>query len=148
MLMQEMEQYPELDTTEAILRVATNNVFSAITAVPAEAWEGIDPAKLLKEAGALIRAAGYKRKVDHDLQTDTEAALAANQSLLYTPLGRIVAIRLEDDPEVLQRYTPEQRRIRNAWRQRQAKQLRPADEKVIKAQMAQLQQALRAAFSK
>ncbi len=65
-----------------------------------------------------------------------------------TPLGRIVAIRLEDDPEVLQRYTPEQRRIRNAWRQRQAKQLRPADEKVIKAQMAQLQQALRAAFSK
>lgn len=65
-----------------------------------------------------------------------------------TPLGRIVAIRLEDDPEVLQRYTPEQRRIRNAWRQRQAKQLRPADEKAIKAQMAQLQQALRAAFSK
>ena len=65
-----------------------------------------------------------------------------------TPLGRIVAIRLEDDPEVLQRYTPEQRRIRNAWRQRQAKQRRPADEKAIKAQMAQLQQALRAAFSK
>lgn len=83
MLMQEMEKYPELDTTEAILRVATNNVFTAITSMPAEAWEGIDPAKLLKEAGALIRAAGYKRKVDRDLQTDTEAALAANQSLLY-----------------------------------------------------------------
>ena len=88
MLMQEMEQYPELDTTEAILRVATNNVFSAITAVPAESWEGIDPTKLLKEAGALIRAAGYKRKVDHDLQTDTEAALAANQSLLYEVISR------------------------------------------------------------
>lgn len=88
MLMQEMEKYPELDTTEAILRVATNNVFSAITAMPAEAWEGIDPAKLLKEAGALIRAAGYKRKVDRDLQTDTETALAANQSLLYEVIAR------------------------------------------------------------
>lgn len=88
MLMREMEKYPELDATEAILRVATNNVFSAISAVPAEAWEGIDPAKLLKEAGALIRAAGYKRKIDRSLQSDTEAALAANQNLLYDVIAR------------------------------------------------------------
>lgn len=82
-LMQEMEKYPQLDTTEAILRVATQNVFTAISSISPEEWEGIDPEKLLKEASALIRAAGYKRRIDQQLQTDTEAALAANQSLLY-----------------------------------------------------------------
>lgn len=38
-----------------------------------------------------------------------------------TPLGTIVSIRAEDDPEVLERFTPEQRRIRSEWRTKQAK---------------------------
>lgn len=65
-----------------------------------------------------------------------------------TPLGRIVSIRLEDDPEVLRRLSPEQRRIRAEWREHQAQQTRltPADETEIKRQMTQLQQALKAAF--
>lgn len=37
-----------------------------------------------------------------------------------TPLGRIVAIRAEDDEEILKHFTKEQRRIRNEWRQKQA----------------------------
>lgn len=35
-----------------------------------------------------------------------------------TPLGRIVAIRAEEDKEALKRFTPEQRRIRSQWRRR------------------------------
>ena len=50
-------------------------------------WEEVSPAKLLKEANSLIRAAGYKRKVDCTLQTDTVKALEANQSLLYDVLA-------------------------------------------------------------
>lgn len=42
-----------------------------------------------------------------------------------TPLGRIVSIRAEDDREVLRDFTPEQRRIRNEWRQRKAKEMDP-----------------------
>lgn len=38
-----------------------------------------------------------------------------------TPLGRIVGIRAETDPEVLKEYTPDMRRIRNDWLNRQAK---------------------------
>ena len=37
-----------------------------------------------------------------------------------TPLGRMVAIRAEDDPEIVKNFTPEQRRIRSSWRKRQA----------------------------
>ena len=40
-----------------------------------------------------------------------------------TPLGRIVAIRAEDDAEVLKNFTKEQNRIRNEWRSRRAKQI-------------------------
>lgn len=34
-----------------------------------------------------------------------------------TPLGRIVGIRMEKDPEMLKHYTPDQRRIRSEWQQ-------------------------------
>ena len=42
-----------------------------------------------------------------------------------TPLGRIVSIRAEDDKEILERFTPEQHRIRNEWRTNRAKLVTP-----------------------
>lgn len=33
-----------------------------------------------------------------------------------TPLGHVVSIRSETDKERLKRFTPEERKIRNAWR--------------------------------
>lgn len=44
-----------------------------------------------------------------------------------TPLGRVVAVRAEDDPEVVKSFTPGQRRLRNQWRSRQAKQVSEQD---------------------
>ena len=38
-----------------------------------------------------------------------------------TALGRIVSIRAEDDKDTLKRFSKEQHRIRNKWRQRKAK---------------------------
>ena len=38
-----------------------------------------------------------------------------------TALGRIVAIRAEDNKEILKHFTPEQRRIRQEWMSRSAK---------------------------
>lgn len=38
-----------------------------------------------------------------------------------TPLGRIVAIRSEDDPETLKCFNLEQKRIRMEWRTKTAK---------------------------
>lgn len=38
-----------------------------------------------------------------------------------TPLGRIVSVRAENDPEALKDFTPEQRRIRNEYRRKIAK---------------------------
>ncbi len=45
--------------------------------------------------------------------------------LMYdTPLGQIVAIRAEKDPKVIKEFTPEQRRIWNAWIMRRNRKLR------------------------
>ena len=38
-----------------------------------------------------------------------------------TPLGQIVSIRAENDPEKLKNFTPEQRRIRSEYRNKIAK---------------------------
>lgn len=38
-----------------------------------------------------------------------------------TPLGQIVNIRSENDREKLKHFTPEQKRIRSEWRNRQVK---------------------------
>lgn len=44
-----------------------------------------------------------------------------------TPLGRVISIRAEDDPEQLKHFTPEMRKIRNQWRTRRAKQMKASD---------------------
>lgn len=44
-----------------------------------------------------------------------------------TPLGRVAAIRAEDDPERLREFTPAMRRLRSAWRNRQAQRMPPQE---------------------
>ena len=48
-----------------------------------------------------------------------------------TALGRIISIRSEEDKEVLKHFTKEQKRIRNEWKTRRAKQIKPEDMKEI-----------------
>lgn len=51
-----------------------------------------------------------------------------------TPLGRIVAIRSEENPDILKRYSEEQKRIRNEWLQKKAKTVSEKDmEKVLES---------------
>lgn len=52
-----------------------------------------------------------------------------------TALGRMVAIRAEEDKEILKQFTPEQRRIRSQWRNRTAKRKRAEDAADFLAQM-------------
>ena len=52
-----------------------------------------------------------------------------------TALGRMVAIRAEEDKEILKQFTPEQQRIRSQWRNRMAKQKRAEDTADFLAQM-------------
>lgn len=44
-----------------------------------------------------------------------------------TALGRIVAIRAEENKEILKNFTPEQKRVRNEWKRKKAKNVNPED---------------------
>ena len=55
-----------------------------------------------------------------------------------TPLGRIVSIRAENDPERLRDFTPEERKIRNEYRKKIAK---GRTDKEVENAMEQFRQA-------
>lgn len=62
-----------------------------------------------------------------------------------TPLGAIVKIRSENDPEVLKHFNADQRAIRNKWRERQA--LTQLDNpEVLKQSMDNLSRMLKSMF--
>lgn len=42
-----------------------------------------------------------------------------------TPLGRVVAIRSEQDKDVIKHFTTDQKRIYDAWRERKAQSITP-----------------------
>ncbi len=88
MISEQIDKYPNLDTTEAITRIANQQVLNALTSAPAQVWEEVEPDKLLKNATALIRATAYKRKTDMDVKSDMETALEANKSLLFDVLAK------------------------------------------------------------
>lgn len=58
-----------------------------------------------------------------------------------TALGRVVAIRSETDKNVIKHFTKDQKRIYDAWRNRQAKTMAP---QTFEQQMAALEQAMAA----
>ena len=68
-----------------------------------------------------------------------EFAILLNGLGSETPLGRIVAIRSETDSERVKQMTPDQKRVRNEWRKRQARKKTDAE---IKAMYAELQTAV------
>ena len=56
---------------------------------------------------------------------------------IKSPLGRIVAIRSEDDADTLKHFTKDQHRIRNEWRNRKAKEMTEEDVSLFLEQMKQ-----------
>ena len=56
-----------------------------------------------------------------------------------TPLGRMVAIRSESNPDVIKNFTPDQQRIRAEWAKKSAS-------KVTEEQMRTMLDSLKAAF--
>lgn len=87
-MMQELERCPELDTTEAIVRLTSQNLFKALANTSEEDWQDIKPQELMKQATGLVRAAAYKKRVEVQNQTDTEAGLEAVRQLVFDAMAK------------------------------------------------------------
>ena len=86
-VMEETEKYKNLDVTDGILRLLSNQVFQNINNLSEEQINDIDFETLMKNAVALTRAIAYKKKIDVDTQSVLENGMEQFQSALYETMA-------------------------------------------------------------
>ena len=94
--MEETEKYKNLDVTDGILRLLSNQVFQAINNLPDEQAQEIDFETLMKNAIALTRAVAYTKKIDIDSQSVLENGADQFQSLIFEAMA-------DEEPELYKR---------------------------------------------
>lgn len=92
-MMVELEKYPDLDTTEAISRIASQQMLTALAGASEEDWKAISPDKLMAQASGLIRAAAYKRRIEVQNQDTADAGFDAIKGTLFASMQK-------DQPEL------------------------------------------------
>ena len=95
-VMEETEKYKNLDVTNGILRLLSNQVFQAINNLPDGQAQEIDFETLMKNAVALTRAVAYKKKIDIDSQSVIESGAEQFQSLIFEAMS-------DEEPELYRR---------------------------------------------
>ena len=106
------------------------------------AWESSDPYYDLGEDFGLILSS-FQSQYGIRLSRELEGMKWAEFKDLLTgispdtALGRIVAIRAEEDEDILKHFSREQHRIRNEWRSRNAKRAEPGNMEDILEQLRQ-----------
>ena len=88
MLMDEMNRYPDLDMSEALIRLASHHVMSALTSVDEEQMKEVPVDKLIRQTNALIRAAAYKKRVEVQVRDSQETGLEAVKSLVFEAMAK------------------------------------------------------------
>lgn len=88
MLMDEMNRYPDLDTSEALIRLAGHHVMNALTGVTEEQMKEVPVEKLIRETNGLIRAAAYKKRIEVQNRDTYEAGLEAVRGLVFEAMAK------------------------------------------------------------
>lgn len=97
-MMEEMEKYPDLDTTEAIIRLVSSNIFQRIADTDENDWKKVKLDKMLKESTALIRAAAYKKQIDIKNQDTLENGIEEIKSEIFASMAK-------EEPELYKAVT-------------------------------------------
>lgn len=87
-IQEQLDKYPDMDASEAILKLSSHRLLTAITEMSDESWKSITPDKLLKESSALVRAASAKRRADADVNTSREEALEELKGVLFATMQK------------------------------------------------------------
>lgn len=87
-VMEETEKYKNLDASDGILRLLSNQVFQSINNFSEEQLQSVDFDTLMKNAVALTRAIAYKKKIDVDTKTVFENGMQQFQSAIYEAMAQ------------------------------------------------------------
>lgn len=82
-VMEETEKYKNLDVSDGILRLLSNQIFQSINNFSDEQLQNIDFDTLMKNAVALTRVIAYKKKIDIDSKDILENGAEQFQAMLY-----------------------------------------------------------------
>ena len=82
-VMEETEKYKNLDVSDGILRLLSNQIFQSINNFSDDQIQNVDFDTLMKNAVALTRAIAYKKKIDIDSKDILENGAEQFQSMLY-----------------------------------------------------------------
>lgn len=99
---EEIGKYPQMNPTEAIIRMLSHQVLEAIQKQTPDKLAQMDPEKLLRESSALIRAAAYKSRIDiqnkdaleagfEQVKTQFFEAMSKERPDLYTEVSKFLS---------------------------------------------------------
>lgn len=98
LLLDEMRRTPEMDTSEAIIRVVSNAILNTLASASPEEWKDIKMGTLLREANSLIKVTAHKQRADMLNRTAEERALEGVRAELFSALRN-------KDPELFARLS-------------------------------------------
>lgn len=87
-VMEETEKYKNLDVSDGILRLLSNQVFQNINNMSEDQMQNVDFDTLMKNAVALTKAIAYKRKIDVDTKTVLENGMEEFQVAIYEAMAQ------------------------------------------------------------
>ena len=87
-MLKEAERYPELDTTEVLVRIASQQLLNALISRPETDWAQVDIDKIVQQITGLTRAAAYKQRIEIQNKDITSAALDEVKAEVFTAFGQ------------------------------------------------------------
>ncbi len=87
-VMEETEKYKNLDVSDGILRLLSNQVFQNINNMSEDRMNDVNFETLMKNAVALTKAIAYKKKIDVDTKTVLENGMQEFQTAIYEAMAQ------------------------------------------------------------
>lgn len=86
-VMQELNKYPDLNSTDGIIQLMAYKLFTSVEQVTDDDLKKSDPLKLMKQAAELVRVAAYKKNLDLKNKEISEAGFDEIKSKFFSGLA-------------------------------------------------------------
>lgn len=87
-MMEEMDKYPNLDTTEAIIRLASHSMLDALSDIDKDKWSEVSPEKIISSVAGLVRASAHKSKIDLEIKDNLEQGFDSIKEVVFSAMQK------------------------------------------------------------
>lgn len=87
-IMEEIGKYPQMDTSEGIIRLLSHHLLERIQGMGQEELALMDPVDLMRQTTALVRAATYKSQVDLKNKEILDSGYEAIKKMVFESMGK------------------------------------------------------------